>query len=139
MKIFLDTNVLIDFLAKREPHFNNAGLLVSYCSVVHYDILVSALSFATASYILGAHHKLTDSEIVGIFDRFIEQAKITSVDSQTVRESLRLGFSDFEDAMQFHSALTAHADAIITRNKDDFKKSSILVYSPAEFLEVIRE
>ena len=60
MKIFFDTNVAIDYMARRKDFFQNAALIVEYCRTNKCKILVSALSFATASYVMSAHHKMSD-------------------------------------------------------------------------------
>ncbi len=62
-----------------------------------------------------------------------------AIDSKTINESLCSDFQDFEDAMQYHSALRANADIIITRNKKDFSASKIPVFTPQEFLDAVSE
>ncbi len=136
MRIFLDTNILIDFLAKRSEFFIPAWGVVSR-SRQGDIILVSALSFATASYILENHHKMSQEAIKTLFDNFKDKCSITPVDSVTVQESVASCFIDFEDAMQYYSALRENADLIITRNKSDFEASTIPIYEPQEFLDLL--
>ena len=100
-------------------------------------ILVSALSFATASYVLEAHHKKSSVAIKALFEDFIRVCSITPVDSRTIDESLASSFTDFEDAMQYYSALREGADLIITRNKEDYKAAQIPVYEPQEYLDLL--
>ena len=100
-------------------------------------VLVSALSFATASYILSVHHKMSGKDIAKIFDNFTKTCRVTPIDSQTVDEVLASDFSDFEDAMQYYSALREQADVIITHNKKDYEASHIPVYEPQEFLDLL--
>lgn len=139
MKVFLDTNVAIDYMARRKDFFQNAALVVEYCRNKKHKMLVSALSFATASYIMSAHHKMTDENIKTTFNAFIAKKIITPVDSKTINESLASDFEDFEDAMQYYSALRENADIIITRNIDDFAASNIPVLTPKEFLDAVEE
>lgn len=135
--VFLDTNVFIDYLAQREGFYENAEHVIALCVRRHYKVLVSALSFATASYILSAHHKMSPGDIRSLFANFVAHGVITPVDTQTVNESLKSGFMNFEDAMQYYSALRENACVIITRNADDFVQSAIPVYTPIEFLEKV--
>lgn len=135
-RIFIDTNILIDFLARRGAFFIPAWSVVSL-SKQGDKILVSALSFATASYVLETHHKMSLETIKTLFDNFVKTCSITPVDSQTVNESIASSFSDFEDAMQYYSALREGADLIITRNKDDYRGALIPVYEPQEFLDLL--
>ena len=135
-RIFIDTNILIDFLARRSQYFNPAWGIVSR-STKGDVILVSALSFATASYIMTNHHKMSGETIIQLFDNFVKTCRVTTVDSQTIDESIVSEFDDFEDAMQYYSALREQADVIITRNKDDYMAAQIPVYEPQEFLDML--
>lgn len=132
-RIFIDTNILIDFLARRESYFLHAASIMSLSSK-GFQILVSSLSFATASYVLAAHHKMSPKAIKQLFENFIKICHITTVDAQTVNRSTTSGFNDFEDAMQYFSAISAHADVVVTRNKSDFFPAQIPVLEPQDFL-----
>ena len=135
-RIFIDTNILLDFLARRGDFFMPAWSVISR-SKRGDKILVSALSFATASYVLEAHHKKSSVAIKALFEDFIRVCSITPVDSRTIDESLASSFTDFEDAMQYYSALREGADLIITRNKEDYKAAQIPVYEPQEYLDLL--
>jgi predicted nucleic acid-binding protein len=139
MRIFIDTNVLVDYLAYRKKFFENAAYIIQLGQNNKCKILVSAMSFATASFILQAHHGISEIDISKKFSEFVKKCNITAVDSKTVNESLVSGFKDFEDAMQYYSAVDGGADCIITRNKDDFSKARISVYEPIEFLDLLRK
>ena len=135
-RIFIDTNILIDFLARRGQFFHPAWGVISR-SMRGDTILVSALSFATASYIMTTHHKMSNEAVVRLFENFVKICQITPIDSQTINESIASEFGDFEDAMQYYSALREKADIIITRNKDDYEAAHIPVYEPQEFLDLL--
>jgi predicted nucleic acid-binding protein len=138
-KVFLDTNVLIDYLARRGQFFQHAALIVQLGKERKCQLLVSALSFATASFILESHHKLTNDVIVQKFAQFVKMCNVTPVDSLIIDEAIASRFSDFEDAMQYYSAIREGADAIITRNSDDFDVAKIEVYEPQKFLDMLAE
>lgn len=135
-RIFIDTNILLDFLARRGDFFIPAWNVISR-SKRGDKILVSALSFATASYVLEAHHKKSPETIKTLIDDFVKTSSITPVDSQTIDESIASEFNDFEDAMQYYSALREGADLIITRNKEDYMAAKIPVYEPQEYLDLL--
>ncbi len=135
-RIFIDTNILLDFLARRGDFFIPAWNVISRCKRGD-KILVSALSFATASYVLEAHHKKSPETIKTLIDDFVKTSSITPVDSQTIDESIASEFNDFEDAMQYYSALREGADLIITRNKEDYMAAKIPVYEPQEYLDLL--
>ena len=136
-KVFVDTNVLIDYLARRGSFFEPAAQIVQLGHNRKCEILVSALSFATASFILESHHKLPTQTIVRKFAEFVKMCNVTPVDSLIIDEAIASSFSDFEDAMQYYSALRGGADAIVTRNYDDFACAQIKVYRPLDFLDML--
>ena len=134
MKVFLDTNILIDYLSRREPFFVPAALLLQLGKRKKCQLMVSSLSFATASFILQAHYKMTHEAVVALFAKIVELCHITTVDAQTVQNAIASDFKDFEDALQYDSALRVKTDYLVTRNKQDFISSAILVFTPEEFL-----
>lgn len=135
-KVFLDTNVLIDYFASRRDYMA-ASTIVTMAKEGYFRLLVSSLSFATASYIMNAHHKKTNAEIVAMFAEFVKMCNVTPVDSLIIDEAIASRFPDFEDAMQYYSAIREGADAIITRNSDDFSTARIAVYEPQAFLDML--
>lgn len=136
-KVFLDTNIFIDYLARRGQFFESAAKIIQMGQQHRCEIMVSALSFATASFILETHHKLPNDVIVQKFVMFVKMCNVTPVDSLVIDEAIASQFPDFEDAMQYYSALREGADAIITRNTSDFVSSKIEVYEPQQFLDML--
>lgn len=135
-KLFLDTNILIDYLASRRDYLA-AATIITLAKEGLFQLLVSSLSFATASYVLNAHHKKTNAEIVAMFVQFVKMCNVTPVDSLVVDKAIASRFPDFEDAMQYYSAIREGADAIITRNSGDFSASQIDVFEPQAFLDML--
>ena len=93
------------------------------------------MSYATASFILSRDNKQMD--IVGEFAKFAKITTATPVDSDTIDDSIRSEFDDFEDAMQYFSAMRESVDYIVTRNKKDFKAAQIPVFEPQEFIDYL--
>ncbi|MBQ8064440.1 MAG: PIN domain-containing protein [Prevotella sp.] len=135
-KVFLDTNVFIDFLAHRGVFYEPAALIVSLGMQNKVRLQVSSLSFATASYILSRHNKWDSRRIEREFKAFISLCGITIVDEKTVKQAVSAQFDDFEDGLQHFSALASGSDVIITRNTNDFDKSQIPVMEPNLFLDI---
>ena len=132
-KVFLDANVVIDFLCERGIFYMPAAKIVVKAYNKEIDLCCSSLTFATASYLMG--RSKTDTETV--FQKlasFCTLCTPTLVDQAVVMEALHSDFTDFEDAMQYFSASHYGADVIITRNKEDFAKSQILCLEPIEYL-----
>ena len=66
-------------------------------------------------------------------------SELCELDELIIEKGLNSDFSDFEDSLQYFSALRTECDIIITRNGKDFKKSIIPVMTPDEFLNSIKE
>ena len=135
IKVFFDTNIMIDVIGRREQFCQPSLQIMSLADRGLIRIYVSVLSYATASFILGRYNKELD--IVNEFSKFMKITTATLVDSSMVEQSVKSGFEDFEDAMQYFSAKHENVDYIITRNKKDFESSDIPVFEPQEFVDYL--
>ena len=132
MRVFLDTNVLLDVLAAREPHFEAAARVWTLAEEGRLEGLVSPLSFSNIYYIASksagrAQARRMLRSLQGVF-------RVATCDDQIVRQAVDAEWDDFEDAVQYFSAVHAKADCLVSRNADHFADSEIPVLSPAEFL-----
>lgn len=133
MKIFLDTNIIIDLLAKRELFYKDAAVLLTLADKKKIKLFVSALTFANTNYILQQSLKAEQAKQILRKLKFIVQ--ILNLDEKVVGLALNdTEFADFEDALQYFTALENGSDYIITRNLKDFQKSKIPVMTPTQFL-----
>lgn len=135
-KLFLDANVIIDFLCERSDNFYKPAawlMVMGYKKEV--GLCCSTLTLATASYFM-EKGKTDHSEILKKISDMISICDLANVDRDVVEQALASEFLDFEDAMQYFSAKKWGADIIITRNKKDFQNSQIPVYEPMEYLEI---
>ncbi|MDQ3395155.1 MAG: PIN domain-containing protein [Bacteroidota bacterium] len=130
MRHFLfDTNVLLDFLADRKPFSDQAEILFEYKQQKKINIFVSAISFNNLYYIInkiGGHVKA-----IKLLTELADLVNIIPLDHLIIQNSLKSNFSDFEDAIQYNSALNVKIiEGIITRNHKDFKHSELSILSP---------
>ncbi len=134
-RIFIDTNVMIDLLARRIPFYEEAKLLFSLVDIGRYTAVIAPISFSTAAYLLG--RKLSFEELSKQLRDFSAIVEIAGIDERIIKKSLSVSsqFHDIEDAMQHYIAIQANCDCIITRNVKDFINSDIPVYTPKDFLE----
>ena len=131
MKVFLDTNVILDYYLDRDgADIAEAIYAMGYGKSC--ELYVSALTFSNMAYI--TRRKFPGEQIYDVLNTLLELSDITSVDNSAVRQAVALRAKDFEDAMQYYSALSIEADCIVTSNIKDFPFSSLPVYSPEEFL-----
>lgn len=132
MKAFLDTNVLIDFMAERQG-YPAAAALFELATNRKLELTYSTLTVANAFYILRKQY--TDIELAEAFEVQQTVVDICGVSSQDVILALKDRWTDGEDAIQYHSALSSKADAILTHNTNDFQQSSLAVMTPEDFLD----
>ena len=134
MKVFIDTNILIDFLAAREPFAEEAMALFQLADNDEIELMVSDLTIINTIYILRRMHYGL-SEIYDSLDNIRPLLTITSMGATVVDRCLQHRSDDFEDEMQYFSAIDANADYIITRNKIDFDFGDSAVMTPQEFFK----
>ena len=129
--IFLDTNVVINFLADRKPFSLDAARLFNFCVLGKVKIYISAVSYNNIYYIL--RQSLSNSETIRLLDELSEMAEIADVTKSVIKKSLKTDFRDFEDAIQYYCALSLNKiDFIVTRDTKDFKKSTLSIMTATE-------
>ena len=133
MKVFLDTNVLLDVLARREPHCVASSEIWSQVEQGALDGHISAISFNNVHYVLRrlANRQTAREGLKLMRDVF----RVVPLTEQIVHRALDSDFADFEDAIQFFSAHHAGAHIIITRNVRHFDDQLIPPVTPEEFLK----
>ncbi|MBL8809531.1 MAG: PIN domain-containing protein [Planctomycetaceae bacterium] len=133
MKVFFDTNILIDVLANRHPFYEDSAAMWTLSEKRTITGLVSALTFTNTFYIV---RRLTDLKtarraLTLIRDSFTPVA----CDGDIIDQAIASRFSDFEDAVQYISAKQVGADCLVSRNVSHFPGTgSCPVLTPAEFL-----
>ncbi len=132
-RIFLDTNVCFDlFFANSEFH-SNAAKIFALAYDKKIKVFVNSLSFANLHYSL--RKNIGKVETMKKLIRLESWVEIVSVNKASIKQSLSSDFKDFEDAIQYYSALEAKLKIIVTRNLKDFKTAKIPVLTPADFLQ----
>ena len=137
IRVFLDTNVLVDYLAHRGDFFEEATMIVSLAINKKIKLYAASMSFATASYLMARHYHNDSAAIKLAISNFIKYCHVMVVDRSTVETSVASAFADFEDCMQNACAMECKADYIVTRNVDDFTTSSLNVVEPSQFLQAL--
>lgn len=137
MKLFLDTNVLIDFMSERQPYYMPAATLFTFAIEQRCTIAVSSLSMVTANYICCERGNMPLSDWkkkANTMKTFIE---VCSVDSNDIFSACNSGWGDFEDCVQYQVAKRFDSDVVVTRNTSDFTQSDFSVLTPDEVIGII--
>ena len=136
MKVFLDTNILLEIiLARREQAACQQILQAGRDGEI--SLSASYLTFANMAYILKCN-KMPKEQIYQVERTMESQMTVLPMDGGQLRTALRHEVKDFEDMLQYQSAIAGKCDCIVTINIDDFMEfSSLPVYSPDNLLDLL--
>ncbi|GAB1453404.1 PIN domain-containing protein [Draconibacterium sp.] len=135
-RVFIDTNIVIDLLSRREPFYEEAATLFSLADKKLIELTVSSLTIANTSYAL--LRQIDSNSAKSILRKLRLIVKILPLDDKIVGLALNdETFSDFEDGLQYFTAIENRQDLIITRNLKDFKNSKLPTMTARQFVETI--
>jgi len=133
IRILIDTNIVIDLLARRKEFYTEAAELFSLADKKELNLAISSLTFANTNYVLSKQKSPIEAK--EILRKFKVLVEIIPLNDKIIELALSSNeFSDFEDGLQYYSALENQIDIILTRNKKDFKNSKIPVLTAKEYL-----
>ena len=134
-KLFVDSDVVIDFFTDREPHANPASEIFELNEQGIVKLYLSAVSINNIYYIV--RRFLGHKKTLEVVETLTEMTEIVGTTKNEIIQALKNDFTDYEDSVQYSSALTIlDLDAIITRNIKDYRNSSIAVMTPLDFLKM---
>lgn len=135
MKVLFDTNIVLDVLMDRLPYSDSAAELFSKVeegTIIGYlcGTTVTTVFYLAAKTVGTARAQEEIKKLLSLFD-------VAPVNRHVLESAIELDFNDFEDAVIHAAACHMGADAIVTRNQKDFKKSTIPVYSSEEMAKIL--
>jgi len=131
-KLLVDTNIVIDLLSKRKEFYEDAQQLFTLSDFKKVKLYVSSLTVANSHYLLSREKR--SEEAIKILIKFKILVSVLPMNNKILELALASDFKDFEDAIQYHTALENHLDIIISRNKKDVKSSVLPVLTAKEYL-----
>lgn len=135
-RLFVDTDIVLDLLGAREPHFSPAAILFSMADQGSIRLYVSAITFANVNYVLS--RQLNESRARRLLLKLKTLVRIAPVNEKIIELSLSSDFRDFVDAIQYHSAIENNIQTLLTRNLRDFKKAQISIMTAQQYLDSIK-
>jgi predicted nucleic acid-binding protein len=137
MPVLIDTNVILDFVLKRQPFEIEATEIFTRLAKKEFQGFVSPITpintFYTTRKEVG---KPITFQAVTMLLQIVE---IAETDKKVFQNALKTSFRDFGDAVQHESAAAENLDVIVTRNTKDFAGATVKIYSPTEFLAVLQQ
>jgi predicted nucleic acid-binding protein len=132
-RVFMDTNVAIDFLTNRQPFAMDAARIFDLSDKGKVKIFIAAVSYKNIYYVL--RRFLSGNVALKLLEELAAMTEIANVTDNVIRLSFKTDFKDYEDAIQYQTALSIpNLDFIVTRNTKDFRKSKLAVLNPSEAL-----
>lgn len=131
-RVFVDTNIVLDLLEKREEFYSEAQELFTLADKKEVKLYISALTIANVHYLLFKHLRMDARKVISKFKVLVE---VLPIDDKILELSLASDFTDLEDAIQYYTAIENGAEVIITRNKKDFKNIDLPILTAKEFLK----
>ena len=129
--VFVDTDIVLDLLARREPFYNGAARLFSLAESGTMALSVSSLTFANLFYII--RKQVSARHAHEVLRTFKQLVTVLPVDDEVIERALNADFTDFEDAIQYYSALDAGCSTLVTRNVRHYRKAEIKVMTAEQF------
>ena len=133
-RVFVDTDIVYDLLAKREPHYQAAARLFTLADEGKIHIFISALTVANIHYLISKQRTATEAKQT--IRNFRLLVHIVPVNEKIIDLALNSDFSDFEDAIQYFSALENDIALLLTRNLKDYRKAAIVVMTAQDFISL---
>ena len=134
-KIFVDSDIVLDVLCKRDPYYEYAAKVFSLADMKKLTVYTSSLVVANVYYILRKAIGIEKSKEALRKLRLL--VKIISVEEREVDLALNSSFSDFEDALQYYTAVKHSMETLLTRNIKDYKEKDLIIQTPEQFIKGI--
>ena len=132
IKTFIDTNIFLDILCKREKFVDDALSIFDMAVDNQIELLISDLSIANIKYI--TRKEIPVDKFYDLIQTFRPIFTIVPLGTDVIDKALDLRANDFEDALQYFSAVQANADCLVTRNIKDYGFAKMEVLNSQTFL-----
>ncbi|MFA6937272.1 MAG: PIN domain-containing protein [Treponema sp.] len=137
MKAVIDTNIIIDAFANREPFYIEAQKVLLKAALGDFEACITSNTVTDIFYILHkSFHNAT--KVKSILENLFSSVSIISIDETDCKNALSSKVTDYEDAILCESSVRNKVDYIITRNISDFKNSQTRSILPSNFLKLIK-
>jgi predicted nucleic acid-binding protein len=131
-RLFVDSDVILDLVLQREDHFEFAQNLFVQYQQGKCTLFTSSIDLANMHFIIRKLHdiKFANSSVLFVNKHF----KIIDASNDDIENAIQSKFSDFEDGVQYFSALRSKkVDALVTRNVKDYKHALLPVFTPKQW------
>ncbi len=135
-KVFFDTNIVIDFLGERADFYEPAARILTLADQKRIKIYTAPSSLSNTYYLLSKYENAKTA--LEKIRKFKLICSMSVMDDEVIEKAISSDFKDFEDAMQYFSAIATRCDLIITRNGKNFKNALIPVMNAESYLQMLK-
>lgn len=135
-RVFIDSDVILDLLCKREPFYPDAAELFTLGDQGTIELVTTSVVFANVFYIL--RKALGIDKTKELLRKLRILVGIVPVCEKTVDLAVNSKFSDFEDVMQYFTARENGIKVLLTRNTKDYREKDVVVQTPKQYLKTIK-
>jgi len=133
MKVFVDTNVVLDVFLERHPFYDDSFVIFQLANLKRIKGYLSAASITDIFYFVRKQRRNSE-DVYRMMDKLTTLFSVAPVSEKTIADALALRWKDFEDAVQYMAATESGVDYIVTRNAADYEMSGVPCMSPADFI-----
>lgn len=137
MKILVDTNIILDALLQREPFYADSAKVWSQ---VNEDLIEGYISAITVNNLYYIVTRLKNSKLAGDFvDQILDDFAVVNLTTDILKQARTIPELDYEDMIQYFSAIHQGCEILVTRNKADFPDVGLKVIGPSDLLTLIEQ
>jgi predicted nucleic acid-binding protein len=133
VKILLDTNIIVDDALERHPYLETSEQVLVLVEQKQVEGYVSASTFSDLYYII--RRTRGRAWTLNYLRQLVTFCQVATVDQAAIAMALAANFRDFEDAIQYSTAVVNQLDAIVTRNPQDFPVLSPRIITPEQLIQ----
>ena len=133
MNVLLDTNIIVDIALERQPYITNSETVLAFVEQGQIEGYISASTISDLYYLI-CKQKGRDLTIE-FLRQIVTFCQIATVNQAVITMALTANFRDFEDAIQYSTAVLNQLDAIITRNPQDFPVITPRILTPEQLIQ----
>jgi len=133
VKVLLGTNIIVDHALERQPYLEASEQVLLLVEQEQVEGYISASTFSDLYYIVrkGRGGEWT----LNYLRQLVTFCQIATVDQAVINMALTTNFKDFEDAIQYSTAVLNQLDAIVTRNCQDFRVVTPRIINPEQLTQ----
>ena len=133
MTVLLDTNIIVDVALEHQPHFEASQQVLLLVEQGQIEGYISASTFGDLYYII--RRSRGQEWTTDFIDWLVTYCQIATVNEAVIKMALTSNFRDFEDAIQYATAVINQLDAIVTRNPQDFPVTTPRILTPNQLIQ----